>query len=59
MRRVPVQATVLVVPPQTVVLQNVQHTSHLTEYENTRTLLFEPREQLVQHYQLTTVVNNV
>lgn len=37
MWRLAIQATVAVVPPHAVVLQDVQHPGHLTEDEHTRT----------------------
>ncbi len=59
MLSVAIQTTVLVLPPETVVLKNVQDSSHLTEYEHARALLFNPREQLVQHHHLATVLDKM
>lgn len=57
--RVPIQSEVGVVLPETVVLQNVKHSSHLAEDEHTRAFLLEPRKKLVQDTHLPTVDDQV
>lgn len=52
---VPIQPEVGELPPQAVVLQDVQHAGHLAEYEHPGALLLEPRQQLVQDAHLAAV----
>ena len=59
MRSVSIQPEVAMLPPDAVVLKDVQHSRHLAEDEYTRTLLLQFREQFVQHTHLTTVVDKV
>jgi len=44
---------------QAVVFQNIKHTAHLREYENTRALFIHALEQLVQYHHLARVLNKV
>ena len=59
MSSVSVQSEVIVLSPEAVVLQDIQHSSHLAEDKHSRALLFQLREKLVQHTHLTTVVDKV
>lgn len=45
--------------PQTIVLQHIQHTCHLAEDEDSRPLLLETREELVQDAHLPAVDHQV
>ena len=55
MLSVAVQPEVGELPPQTVVLQYIQHPGHLAEDQDTRPLLQESWQELVQHTHLATV----
>ena len=52
---VSIEPKVVMLSPEAVVLQDVQHSSHLAEDEHSRALLLQLGEQLVQHTHLPTV----
>ena len=54
-----IEPEVVVLPPEAVVLQDVQHSSHLAEDEDSRSLFLQLGQQLVQHTHLTTVEDKV
>ena len=56
---VAVQPEVRVLPPEAVVLQDVQHARHLTEDEHAGAFLLEARQQLVQGTHLAAIGNQV
>ena len=59
MRRLTIQTAVVVPPPLAVILQNIQHPSHLTENQNPRILSFQLNKQFIQKNHLSSVVNHV
>ena len=59
MRCLPIQPTVLVIPQEAVVFQNVQHSRHLAEYKYTRTLGLQLGQQLVKQHHFATVIYEV
>lgn len=54
-----IQTTVVIVLPETVVLQNVQHPGHLAEDEDPGVLGLQTRQQLVQQHHLASVVHQM
>jgi hypothetical protein len=46
-------------PEMAIIFENVQHTTHLTEDENSRALLFHRLQQFVKNHHFATVVYNV
>ena len=49
MRCLSIQTAVVIALPETVVLQDVQHSCHLWEYQHSGALLLETDKQFVQH----------
>lgn len=49
MRCLSIKTTVVIALPETVVLQDVQHSCHLWEYQHSGALLLETDKQFVQH----------
>eukprot|EP00053_Salpingoeca_punica_P017129 m.163900 g.163900 ORF g.163900 m.163900 type:complete len:637 (-) comp17120_c0_seq4:1564-3474(-) len=58
-RRLAVEAAVLVAAPPAVVLQDVQHAGHLAEDEHARALLLQLLQQPVKHDHLAAVLDDV
>jgi hypothetical protein len=54
-----IQSAVVVILPVAVIFQNIHHTSHLTENQNSRILFLQLWKQLVQNNHFATVVNDV
>ncbi len=58
-RGVPIEATVLERAPETVVLEYVKTTTHLTEEQHSRALLLHFGQQFVQKYHLPAIFHQV
>jgi hypothetical protein len=54
-----VDTAVFETPEQTIVLQNIQHATHLREDEDSRALFFHVLEELVENDHLAGIVNQV
>ncbi len=59
MLSVAIESEVGVFSPETVVLQDVQHASHLAEDEHSRAFLLEPRQQLVKSAHFAAIGHQV